>query len=76
MNREGLVDYPFPLRENCIAHLYLPARLSLNDVERISRYMRSLVLEETGAHGPDTARHEYGIYSPEVERDLSENYKP
>jgi hypothetical protein len=41
----ALIDYPFPLASGTIAHLYLPQRLDHSDAERMSAYLRALVLE-------------------------------
>jgi hypothetical protein len=37
-----LVDYPFPLRDNCIVRLKLPADLKVTEVERLAAFMRTL----------------------------------
>ena len=38
------VDYPFPLRENMIAHLRLPADLQVREVKRLSAFLASLAV--------------------------------
>ncbi|RJP47829.1 MAG: hypothetical protein C4583_15875 [Anaerolineaceae bacterium] len=40
-----MVDYPFPLREGCIVRLKLPVDLKAAEVERLTNFMRSIVLE-------------------------------
>ncbi len=40
-----MVDYPFPLRENCIVRLKLPTDLKTNEVERLATFMRTLVTD-------------------------------
>lgn len=40
-----MIQYPFPLRDDCIAQLRLPVELTKTDVERLSSYLHSLVLE-------------------------------
>lgn len=39
-----LISYPFPLRDDCVVQLRLPADLSEEDVLRLTAFMRSLVL--------------------------------
>ena len=39
-----MVDYPFPLRDNCIVRLRLPADLKIADVERLTAFMKTLTL--------------------------------
>ena len=43
----SLVDYPFPLRDNCILRLKLPSDLKIADVERLAAFMRTLALDFT-----------------------------
>lgn len=42
-NSTQMVDYPFPLRENCIVRLKLPTDLKASEVERLTTFMRTLV---------------------------------
>jgi hypothetical protein len=42
---QSLIDYPFPLRSGGIAHLYLPAKLEMDDADRLAAYVRALVFE-------------------------------
>lgn len=42
----GAVDYPFPLREGFVAHMVLPADLKSADIQRLSVFMGTLVLDE------------------------------
>lgn len=39
-----LVDYPYPLRENCIVRMKLPVDLRTSDVERLITFLRTLVI--------------------------------
>jgi hypothetical protein len=39
------MDYPFPLREGVIAHLWLPADLKRTDVKRLTAFMNTLVMD-------------------------------
>lgn len=41
----GLVDYPFPLREGRIAHLRLPVDLKLAEVKRLNAYLTTLAVD-------------------------------
>ena len=41
----SMVDYPFPLRENCLVRLKLPADLKMVDIERLLTFMRTLVVD-------------------------------
>ncbi len=48
-----VMDYPFPLREGVIAHLWLPADLKRADVKRLTAFMNTLVMDSTEAEiGP------------------------
>jgi len=40
-----VIDYPFPLREAVIAHLWLPADLKRADVKRLIAFMNTLVMD-------------------------------
>ena len=42
----NIIEYEFPLRADVIATLFLPADLTLSEVERLRRYMESLMTEE------------------------------
>jgi len=44
-NSTQMVDYPFPLRENCIVRLKLPTDLKANEIERLATFMRTLVTD-------------------------------
>jgi hypothetical protein len=39
------VEYPFPLRENCIVRLKLPSDLKVAEVERLAAFIRTLALD-------------------------------
>ena len=41
----GLVEYPFPLRQDIIAYLHLPSDLTSGEVERLNTFMQALVVE-------------------------------
>jgi len=41
----GLVDYPFPLREGRIAYLRLPVDLKLTEVKRLNAYLTTLAVD-------------------------------
>jgi len=41
----GLVEYPFPLREGRFAYLRLPVDLSKADVQRLTAYLNTLVMD-------------------------------
>jgi len=43
----GLVEYPYPLRDNCIVCLKLPSDLKIADVERLAAFMQTLALDFT-----------------------------
>jgi hypothetical protein len=47
--RGRVMDYPFPLREGVIAHLYLPVDLRASEVKRLNAFMNTLVAEEASA---------------------------
>jgi len=40
-----MVDYPYPLRENCIVRIKLPIDLRISDVDRLSSFLRTLVVD-------------------------------
>ena len=40
-----MIDYQFPLRDNCIVRLKLPADLKVSEVDRLAAFMRILVLD-------------------------------
>ena len=40
-----VIDYPFPLREGIIAHLWLPADLRRVEVRRLTAFMNTLVMD-------------------------------
>jgi hypothetical protein len=40
-----MISYPFPLRESCVAQLRLPVDLTAEDVERLSSYLQTLVID-------------------------------
>lgn len=42
----GFVKYLFPLREDRIVSLFLPADLRESEVQRLVRFMSSLVVDE------------------------------
>jgi hypothetical protein len=44
--RTGLVDYPFPLRDGCLAYLKLPVDLTTTEVKRLAAYLNTLAREE------------------------------
>jgi hypothetical protein len=41
----SMVDYPYPLRENCIARIRLPIDLKSSDIDRLVAFLRTLVIE-------------------------------
>lgn len=41
----GLIDYPFPLKSGQVAYVRLPMRVERSDIERMTLFLRSLVLE-------------------------------
>ena len=41
----GLVEYPFPLRQDTIAILQLPNDLTADEVERLNTFMKALVVD-------------------------------
>lgn len=47
--RGKVMDYPFPLREGVIAHLYLPVDLRASEVKRPGAFMSTLVAEDASA---------------------------
>jgi hypothetical protein len=40
-----MIQYPFPISEDCIAQFRLPVELTRADVERITSYLQTLVLD-------------------------------
>ncbi|NIM95821.1 MAG: hypothetical protein GTO18_19140 [Anaerolineales bacterium] len=40
------IQYPFPLREDCVVQLRLPVNLTQTDVDRITAYLQTLILNE------------------------------
>ena len=42
-----LVEYPFPLRDNCIIRLKLPSDLKVAEVQRLAAFMQALALDFT-----------------------------
>ena len=42
---EGLIHYPLQLRPGVFVFLYLPPRLTREDVERLVQYLEMLALE-------------------------------
>jgi hypothetical protein len=44
----SFVAYPFPLRSGEIARLHLPPRLDADDAERLTAFIRALVVQEAG----------------------------
>ena len=45
VNSVPTMDYPFPLREGCVVRLRLPTDLRTSEVERLTSFMRTLVVE-------------------------------
>lgn len=41
----GLMDYPFPLRENCIARVRIPTDIKMTEVERLAAFLRALAID-------------------------------
>jgi len=41
----GVMDYPFPLRENCIARLRIPTDIKMAEVERLAAFLRALAID-------------------------------
>lgn len=39
-----LITYPFPLRDDCVVQLRLPTDMTMADVDRLTLFMKSLVL--------------------------------
>lgn len=46
-NLVSLIEYPFPLRDNCVVRLKLPPDLKIAEVERLSAFVRALALDFT-----------------------------
>lgn len=42
----SMIDYPFPLRENCIARFKLPIDLRNSDIERIIAFLRTISVDQ------------------------------
>lgn len=42
---DGVIQYPFPLQSGQTAYLHLPRQLSGSDVERLIRFLQSLVID-------------------------------
>ncbi len=40
-----MVDYPYPLRENCIVRMKLPVDLKVSDIDRIMAFLKTLVID-------------------------------
>jgi hypothetical protein len=45
MGEQGLVEYPFPLRENIVVTLRLPSDLKLAEVRRLTSFMKILTVD-------------------------------
>jgi len=41
----SLMEYPFPLRENCIVKIRLPIDLKISEAERLSAFMKTLAVD-------------------------------
>lgn len=41
----SMVDYPFVLRENCLVRLKLPIDLQVSDIDRLTAFLKTLVVE-------------------------------
>lgn len=41
----GVMDYPFPLRENCIARVRIPTDIKMTEVERLAAFLRALAID-------------------------------
>jgi hypothetical protein len=46
VDASGLMNYPFPLREDCVVQLNLPKILSKKDIERLASFLNALVMED------------------------------
>lgn len=45
----GVMDYPFPLRENCIARLQLPIDIKIAEADRIANFLRALAIDSAAS---------------------------
>ena len=45
VHSSGLIEYPYPLRDNMIVHLSLPSDLKIGEVRRLAAFMRTLTTE-------------------------------
>lgn len=43
----GLITYPFPLEDGTQGFFYLPAHLTAEDVERMTAFLDTLVIDPT-----------------------------
>lgn len=48
MTRDDLISYPIQLRPNVWAHLYLPPRITREDVARMVRMLEQLPARDLG----------------------------
>jgi hypothetical protein len=46
----GLIEYPFPLRDDLVARLMLPRDISAAEVKRLSGFMMALAVDRTEQH--------------------------
>lgn len=42
-----LISYPFPVKGDAVASLYLPVDLTVAEAERLKRYIETLVIVQT-----------------------------
>jgi hypothetical protein len=45
MTSVPMMDYPYPLRENCIVRMKLPVDLKMVDIDRLIAFLRTLVID-------------------------------
>jgi hypothetical protein len=45
LSGENLVEYPYPLRENLVIYLHLPADLKSNEVKKLAAFMTTLTVD-------------------------------
>jgi hypothetical protein len=43
----SMVEYPYPLRENCIVRMKLPIDLKMAEIERLIAFLRTLVIDSS-----------------------------
>ena len=48
---QGLITYPFPLRNGALARIQLPLHISSDDAERLYAFLKTLVIEKEDKRG-------------------------